>query len=262
FEVEARQAAATSQGGGRVSVRERTGGPRVQGIPILDDIVDAVKDQVWSLLERAAPSLVPIFRKGVLDWLKEKLGRAVQSIVDFVARPVRAVGDVVTGIRSHFSNLVAWMRDAAARIARNDCGPVSEAADKIYQVFEGLASPVIERVGHYVDQIKGFFKSLWDRFGAPIWDLLKQIGGRVWEEVERIGRWIWEKTQPVRDLAARAWRWLKNLIGIGEGEEGQNGILQWFQRKASAAWDWVAEKIAPFKKQLLIIAGVLVMLSP
>src|SRR5262245_33891753 len=71
-EVEARQAAATSQGGGRVSVRERTGGPRVQGIPILDDIVDAVKDQVWSLLERAAPSLVPIFRKGVLDWLKEK----------------------------------------------------------------------------------------------------------------------------------------------------------------------------------------------
>src|SRR5262249_41487358 len=43
---------------------------------------------------------------------------------------------------------------------------------------------------------------------------------------------------------------------------GQNGILQWFQRKASAAWDWVAEKIAPFKKQLLIIAGVLVMLSP
>jgi phage-related protein len=262
FEQEAQAAGSASASGGRISVKERTGESRVQTIPIIDDIVDWAVDKVWDLLERFAPTLVPIFRMGVFEWLKERLGDAVQSIVDFVAAPVRKVADVVTGVRSHFSNLVTFLRDAAARIAQNDCKVVSEAADKIYQAFEGLAAPVIEKVGQYVDKIKEFFSGLWQRFGAPIWDLLKQIGGAVWDLIERVGRWIWEKTKPVRDLAARAWRWLKDLIGIGEGEEGQNGILQWFQRKASAAWEWVSQKLAPFKKQLLIVAAVLVMLSP
>ncbi len=263
FEREAQQAANTSHTGGRVNVAERTGGPRVQGADALVSLVpDWLKEQVWSTLERYAPGLVPILRRGVLEWLKDRLSAAVQTIVDFVARPVRAVADVVTGVRSHFTNLLAWMRDAAARIARGDCGAIAEAADKIYQVFEGLTAPVIDRIKEYVGRVKGFFQGLWERFGAPIWDLLKTIGGAIWEEVERVGRWIWDQTRPVRDLLSSAWTWLKGVIGIGEGEEGQNGILQWFQRKAGTAWDWVMERIAPFKRQLLIIGGVLVMLSP
>lgn len=264
FEQEAERAASAAQSGGKVRIAERTGGARVQAlrIPIISDAIDWIKDRVWELLERYAPSLVPILRQGVLNWLKEKLGGALQGIIDFAARPVRAIGNVVSGVRQHFGNLVVWIRDAAARIARNDCGPISEAADKIHQVFEGLTAPVVERVKHYAGVVKGFFQGLWDRFGAPIWDLLRSIGGAIWEEVQRIGRWIWEKTQPVRDWLSRAWRWLKDLIGIGEGDEGQNGILQWFQRKASAAWDWVMARIEPFKRPLLIIAGVLVMLSP
>jgi phage-related protein len=264
FEREAEQTSAAARRGGRAQVVERTEGSRVQKfrIPIISDVVDWLEDRVWGLLERFAPSLVPILRKGVFTWLKEKLSNALQALIDVAARPIRAIGDIITGVRKHFGNLLTWLRDAGARIARNDCGPISEAADKIYQVFEGLTAPAIERVKYYAMQVKEFFQGLWDRFGAPIWNLLKRIGGAIWEEIERIGRWIWEKTQPVRDWLSRAWRWLKNLIGIGEGEEGQNGILQWFQRKASAAWDWVMEKIAPFKRQLLIVAGVLVMLSP
>ena len=263
FEREAQRASTSAQRGAHMSVAERTGGPAVQGrIPIISDIVEWAEDKVWDLLERFAPTLVPIFRKGVFEWLKEKLSDALQAIVDTIAAPIRAVGEVVNGIRTHFTNLVTWLRDAAARIAQGDCGAISEAADKIHQVFDGLAGPVIERVQSYVDKVKNFFSGLWDRFGAPIWDLLKRIGGAIWETIERIGKWIWDKTQPVRDLAARAWKWLKNLIGIGEGDEGQNGILQWFQRKASAAWDWVSERIAPFKRQILIVVGVIVMLSP
>ena len=262
FEREAERTSQTAQQGGKAQVVERTEGAEVQTIPIISDAIDWIKDRVWGLLERYAPSLVPILRRGVLDWLKEKLSNALQSIIDVVARPVRGIGDVVSGVRLHFSNLVTWLREAGARIARNDCGPISEAADKIYQVFEGLTAPVVERVKHYAKVVKEFFHDLWERFGAPVWNLLRRIGGAIWEEIERIGCWIWEKTKPVRDWLSRAWRWLKNLIGIGEGEEGQNGILQWFQRKASAAWDWVMERIGPFKRPLLIIPGILVMLSP
>jgi hypothetical protein len=249
---------------GASTVRVHAAGSNGLGfrIPILSAGIDLIREQVWRLLERHAPSLARILRQGVLEWLKEKLGVALQAIIDFAARPVRAIGNVVSSVRQHFGNLVVWMRDAAARIAHNDCGPISEAADKIHQVFEGLTAPVVEQVKHYAGVVKGFFHGLWDRFGAPIWNLLRSIGGAIWEEVQRIGRWIWEQTRPVRDWLSSAWRWLKNLIGIGEGEEGQNGILQWFQRKASAAWDWVLARIEPFKRPLLSIAGVLVMLSP
>ena len=244
----------------RVHTRGANGGGF--SIPILSAGIAWIRERVWALLERYAPSLVPILRQGVLNWLKERLGGALQAIIDFAARPVRAIGNVVSAVRQHFGNLVVWVRDAAARIARNDCGPISEAAEKIHQVFEGLAAPVVERVKHYADVVKGFFRGIRDRFLAPIWDVLRSMGGAIWEEIQRIGRWIWEQTRPVRDFLSSAWTWLKNLIGIGEGDEGQNGILQWFQRKASAAWDWVMARIEPFKRPLLIIAGVLVMLSP
>ena len=69
--------------------------------------------------------------------------------------------------------------------------------------------------------------------------------------------WIWEKTIPIRRILNRAWVWIKNRLGIGEGPEGQNGILQWVQRKAQQVWD---ERIKPFieryKRPLMVIGGV------
>lgn len=263
FEGEAASVAVAVQSGAPTAVRERTGGPAVQPEGgLLDQGVDWLRGKVWEKLEQHAPELVPILRQGVLEWLKERLGGALQGLMDSLAGPVRSVREVAALVRRHFTALVGWLREAAAKIARNDCGPIAEAAGKIQEVFEGLAAPVVDRVKDYADKLKGFFQGLWDRFGAPVWDLLKRIGGAIWEQIQRIGRWIWEKTQPIRDFLSRAWTWFKNWLGIGEGEEGQNGVLQWFQRKAAAAWDWVMERIRPFKTQLLIIAGVLVMLSP
>jgi hypothetical protein len=262
FEHEADRASEAAQGGSSFVVQGRAGGPRAQKQGIIEGGAAWLQEKTWAKLEEHAPSLVPILKKGVLEWLKEKLGGAVQAVVDSVSGPIRTVQGVATTVRKHFGALVAWLRDAAAKIARNDCSPISEAADKIYQVFDGLASPAIERVGEFVDKVKKFFQEVWNRFGAPVWDLLKRIGGAVWEEIQRVGKWIWEKTKPIRDFLDAAWTRFKNWLGIGEGEEGQNGVLQWFQRKAGAAWDWVMAKIAPFKRQLLIITAVLVMLSP
>jgi phage-related protein len=262
FEHEAEQASTQAQRGESASVQERTGGARVQKQGLLERGAAWLRDQVMSLLEDHAPELVPILRQGVIEWLKERLGAAVQAMMDEMARPVRTIGDLVAAVRRHFTNLVGWLREAGAKIARNDCSPISEAADKIHQVFEGLTAPVVERIKHYADTVKQFFRGLWDRFGAPVWNLLQRIGGAIWEQIQRIGRWIWEKTKPIRDWLSRAWRWFKNWLGIGEGEEGQNGILQWFQRKASEAWEWVSARLAPYKRQILIVVGILVMLSP
>ena len=74
--------------------------------------------------------------------------------------------------------------------------------------------------------------------------------------IQDVAQWIWDKTATIRAVAAEAWTWLKNKIGIGEGPEGQNGILQWVQRKLEAAWDWLKEKLAPFKKQITTVAAI------
>ncbi|HEY0072241.1 MAG TPA: DUF4157 domain-containing protein, partial [Chloroflexia bacterium] len=262
FEREAESASAAAQRGEPAAVQGRTRGPKVQKQSLAELTVAALRDRALGLLEEHAPELVPILRQGVVEWLKERLGAAVQAMMDTLAGPVRSVGDLVAAVRRHFTNLVGWLREAGSKIARGDCSSISEAAEKIQQVFEGLAAPVVDRVKDYASKVKEFFQSLWDRFGAPVWDLLRRIGGAIWEQIQRIGRWIWEKTKPIRDWLDRAWTWFKNWLGIGEGEEGQNGVLQWFQRKAGEAWDWVSARLAPYKRQILIVVGILALLSP
>ena len=62
------------------------------------------------------------------------------------------------------------MREAASEIARGDCSAITKAVDKVQKAIEGIASPIIDRVKHLAQKVGDFFKGLWERFGAPIWD--------------------------------------------------------------------------------------------
>ena len=257
LEREAEQAGEAAGQGETFAVRGRTGGPEVQG-----GILEWLEDKAWDILNELAPDLAPIIRQGIFAWLEEKITAAIQAVVDVLMAPVRAVGSVIDAIGEQFGELIAWIRDAAARIAKGDCGAITEAATKIEQVIKAFAAPLVDRITGIATKVGDFFKGLWDRFGAPVWDFLKKIGGVVWEKIEQLASWIWKKTEPIRDLAARAWRWVKNKLGIGEGPEGQNGLLQWVQEKASAVWDVVKAKIEPIRKPLMVVAGILLAFSP
>lgn len=263
FEQEARQTATTVQRGEHATVRRRTGGQQVQGIWPVDELVGFVEGRAWSLLNEYAPELVPIIRQGPLEWLKDKIASAVETVFNTLMAPVREVTGIVQSLQSHFALLMVWMREAAEKIARGDCRPFTEAAEKIQQVVEGIASPIIDRIKHLVGRVKGFFTGLWDEFGAPAWQWLQRMGGLAWERIQQFGRWVWEKTAPVRRIANQAWIWTKNRLGIGEGPEGHDGIIQWVQRKAAIAWD---QHIKPFierhKRPLMVVGSVLLLLSP
>jgi phage-related protein len=263
FEHEAHRVSGAVQQGQRVTVEKRTAGARVQGFWPVSQIVDWIEDRAWGLVNRFAPDLVPIIRQGPMEWLKEKIAHAVDSIVDTLMAPVRAITGLVSSLRGHFANLLTWLRDAAAKIARGDCSSITEAAHKIHEVFMGIASPIIDRIKSLATRVSNFFGGLWDRFGAPVWNFLRRIGGWVWDKISSFGRWLWDLTAPIRRALARAWRWIKNKLGIGEGPEGQNGILQWIQRKAQSAWDnYILPFIQRFRRPLMIIGGILLMLSP
>lgn len=221
------------------------------------------EDLGWRLLNQFAPELVPIIRQGPLEWLKGRLTEAVEMVFNMLSGPMRPLAGIAGTLMNHFSNLLAWIRAAAARIAQGDCGAITEAVEKIQQVFEGIAAPIVDRIKQLAANVQGFFSGLWERFGAPVWQFLQRLGGQAWEQIQRFGRWIWDKAAPIRNVLARAWTWVKNKLGIGEGPEGQDGILQWVQRKAQEVWD---EHIRPFierhRRPLMVIAGILVMMSP
>jgi phage-related protein len=259
LEREARQASTAAARGGTAVVTGRTAAGQVQGFSLVPEFI---REGFWDLAEEVAPEVVPILRKGLGTWLREQLGAALQALFDRLMAPVRSVTGFIDTLTSHFTNMVAWMREAAGKIARGDCSSISEAAERIRAVVEGLAAPVIDRVKQLAGTVGKFFRNLWDRVGAPVWEFLKSVGGAIWDKLSRLGAWIWEKTAPFRRALAAAWRWVKRKLGVGEGAEGENGILQWVQRKAGEAWDWLKAKVEPIRKPLLVVAGVLVLLSP
>ncbi len=266
------------QAGERVIVREQTDGQRVQreDQPAQqekswwDDIVDFAGDAIWSIVKEFAPELEPVLReildKGIVEWLKGKISSVIDAFIDTLMTPVRAVKGTAEWLSTHFTELLTWMQEAAAKLAKGDCSAITETSEKIQQVVSSIVTPIVDRVKEVADKVGSFFTGLWDSFGAPIWDWLKKVGGAVWEKIQQLGSWIWEKTEPIRNKITKAWTWLKNKLGIGEGPEGQNGLLQWVQNKASEAWEWIKQKIEPIKKPLMIVAGVaggiVVMLSP
>lgn len=265
-EAEAARAAATVSGGGTYTVTGQVaaGTPQFEG-----EDEGLLTGAIWSVVEEFAPRLVPIIRRGpegVFDWIKDKVTGAIKTVVDTAMAPVRAVADTGKWLHGHVGPLLASMQEAAAKIAQNDCKPITDAAAKIEDLATKLITPVIEKLQAVVGKVGDFLKGIWDRFGTPVWDFIKKYAGAQWEALQQIGDWIWTKTAGVRRLGQKAWTWLKNKIGIGEGPEGQNGILQWIQGKAGAAWDWVQAKIEPYKKQLTAVAaavaGVAIMLSP
>lgn len=265
-EDEAARASQAVTSGGSFSVTGQTTG----AVPQHEDEEEGwVEGKIWGLLESHAPDLVPIIRRGpagVLDWVKDKVTGAVRSFFDTMMAPVRAIAGTGAWLHGHFAPLLAWMQDAAAKIAQNDCKPISDAIQKIEDLAAKVITPVVEKLQEIAGKVGDFFKGLWDKFGSPVWEFIKKYAGQQWDQLQKLGEWIWDKTAPVRRLASRAWTWLKNKIGIGEGPEGQNGILQWIQGKATAAWDWVQAKIEPYKKQITAVAavvgGILVMVSP
>ena len=233
------------------------------------EVLDFSEGVAWKLLDQFAPELVPILRKGpegVLDWLKERVTSAAETVFDNLMAPVRSIAGAGRQLSGTFAPMLAWLQDAVVKISKNDCTPLREAADKIEQTATRLIQPVIEKLQPVIAKVQGFFSGLWDKFGAPIWDWIKKVAAQQWAQIEGLANWIWGKTAPIRNLLSKAWTWLKNKLGIGDGPEGQNGILQWVQAKLGAAWEWVKVKLGPYKREIAVIAGVAggiaLMLSP
>ena len=149
-----------------------------------------------------------------------------------------------------------WVRDAAVKISQNDCSPLREAADKIEAVASKVIGYVVDKLQPLFTKVKEWGNALWDKIGAPIWGWIKDYAAWHWNMLQKLGNWVWDNTAWIRGKAAQVWTWIKNKLGIGDGPEGQNGILQWVQAKLNAAWDKIKTKLASYQAQILAVAKV------
>lgn len=241
-----------------------------------ESITDWAGDLGWDMVRKVAPDAEPILRggpSGFLTWVGTKVSTAIENMFSTLMAPVRAVSGVGAQLAALFGPMVTVFQTAIGKIAKNDCSPLREAADQIEKTALKIITPIVEFLQPIVAKVKGFLNDVWEKVGSPIWELIKSYAKFEWDalmwwvdKIKALYTWIWEKTAWVRSLAARAWTWVKNQLGIGEGPEGQDGLLQWLQAKAEAAWQALSAKLAPFKKQLTVIVsvvgGALLLFSP
>ena len=165
---------------------------------------------------------------------------AVERVFATVMAPVRAIAGVGDRLSAIFGPMAVAIQAAAAKIAQNDCSPIREAAEKIEQTALKIITPIVECVQPIIAKVKTFLSAISGtrsarRSGSGS-SSTRPTSGRpsrtIAAMIQAAAQWIWDKTATIRAVAERAWIWLKNKIGIGEGAEGQNGILQWVAAQA------------------------------
>jgi hypothetical protein len=231
----------------------------------LSSVGGFLANQGWALLRRTAPELEPILRKGVREWLGEQLTGALGWLLDMLTAPLRAVSGAAGTLNRLFKRMVDWMRAGAAKLVTTSCKLISDGSEQVVKVVDGIEDAEqtgLAELKEVAGEAGDFLGGLWDKLGEPVADLLGKAGSEAWARIQQFGQWLWDKTKPIRDAGSMAWNWLKDIIGIGSGAEGRNGIIQWVQARAEGVWTWVKSKLGPIPTPLKVAGGALLLLSP
>lgn len=229
---------------------------------------------VRAALAAVAPQLASMIGPGgMMQALAAYAMRAVDGLFATLRQPLAGISGVGEQVGAMLGPVIEAIQVAAAQIAQNDCTPIRAAATKIEQVLMRLITPVVEFVQPIVTAIKQFLDVVWQKIGAPIVDWIKEYAAEQWRQikeiadlVQRAAKWLWEKTSGLREPYIQMWNLLKNILGLGDSPEGQNGILQWAEQKLTQAWDAIKLRLQPYTEQLkaigIAVGGVLLALSP
>jgi hypothetical protein len=218
-----------------------------------EKLTDFGESFAWDMVRTVAPSAVPILQKGpsgVLDWIGEKVSAAVDGVFNALMAPVRAISGVGDTLSALFAPMLATLQTAAGQIARNDCSPLREAAEKVEKTAISIITPIVEKLQPVVAKVKEFLNGLWDKIGAPIWGWIKDYAQEQWNQIQWLAGvikdfyvWIWEKTAWVRDIAAKAWTWI--TAGAESSGARVTGDLLLSRQRAAALCETRASAARP-----------------
>lgn len=224
-------------------------------------IISGIKDGMWALIKTASPEIHDILRyKGITTWAKEKISSFVSNTVDTLSAPIKVGANIITDVKEKFHEFSTWMASAAERIKQNDCTPFIEASEYITNILEGITGPALEKLKSFLAPIKEFIDMVWNDIGKPIWDFISKVFGAIWDDIKWVADKIWSYIKKVIKVYADIWHWFAKAVGF-EGDD-QDSLWEQIKKKVSAIWEAIKKKLEPYKTQLMIVGGIILLLSP
>jgi phage-related protein len=225
-------------------------------------LTNAVLDQLFEAIRPYAPNLVNILQQirsvGIVGFFKSKLTQAVDSIFGGLQSNIA----IIAGIFPQFGALLTRARTIVTALASGDCKPLFAALNELKDLVTQMAGEAWDAIVIFFQPAINFFTDIWQSFGLPAIEWLKQKAAAVWEWVQGIGRSIWNWLLPVREALGSAWDAIKRFLGLNADETGEEGLIQWAQRKAGEIWEGIKEELRPIIEPARALVGKIQALIP
>ncbi len=243
-----------------IQQRGGSAGERIQRwyVPFLSEAVDAIgelvdragnfiAEQGWKLLRRYAPALVPILKKGPINWLREKLAGAFDGIVGTLRRlnPL----SILRSLYQIFDGLFTRAGRIVRALLSGDCEPLFRALGELRAFVTEVAGEAWDKLRQGLAPIGEFFQRIYNGYLVPAGQWLKDTAGDLWQSIKDWGRRLWDWLKPLRERIAAAWNWIRDKLFGSDEKQGESrsegGLVNWVLRKAGEAWDWIKRQTRP-----------------
>ena len=225
--------------------------------------VEAVESGAAALVRKFAPGLADLIQLGPVEFIKrsvkDAIGTFLSSIFGVKIDPGQVLQSLKNGFGSAFETLSAIVGGGAeaCQAFGQLLGGIRDFAHAM--IHNPVADAMRDLFGAINDAITDFIKLV----GAPIFDALKDILGGAWSVIKSIASTVWGWVGQIKKAASSAWDWVAKQLGLYDNETtGEEGILSWISRKASAIWDEIKKALAPILGPLKTVGKVLLALSP
>ncbi|MCX7099068.1 MAG: DUF4157 domain-containing protein [Methylococcales bacterium] len=219
-------------------------------------------DLLFDTIRPYAPNLVNILQQirsvGLINFFKSKLTQAVNGIFGGLQSNLA----IIAGVFPQFGALLTRARIIVTALASGDCKPLFAALNELKDLVTQMAGEAWDAIVTFFQPAIDFFTDIWQSFGLPAIEWLKQKAAHVWNWVQEIGKNIWNWLLPVRETIGSAWDVIKGLLGLNYDETGEEGLIQWAQRKASETWEGIKEELRPIIEPARALVGKIQALIP
>ncbi len=211
------------------------------------NVIEMGADFFWSLIEKASPTGAKVLRKisevGIINFLKDEL----KKVADKIFNRITNNSGLIAQVMPMFRNLLTRAKSIMSALAAGDCKPLFAAMNELKDILSKLAGDTWDKITDFLKPVGAFFEEVWQSFGAPVLDWVQKTAGNLWNQLKNFGANLWKWTQPVRNTLAKAWDWVKGIIGLNEGSggDGEGGIIQWVQGKLEEAWTHIKDQLKP-----------------
>ena len=206
--------------------------------------LDKFKGSFESTLEVLLPKSVYDF------YIKIKNGGLLKYIKDILAGLFKGLfgklgfsEDQIQLIFQIFIKLKSQLPVIIDGLAKGDCKPLFAALDLLSEIVGAIAGKVWDTLMAELEPVRLWLIEIWNTFGAPVVDEIKNFFGEEWNKLKMLGKFIWDSCKPIRDAGADAWDWVVKKLGFGTSDEP--GLLSYVSDKLNEAWQNIKTELKP-----------------